>query len=647
VIFLSIFIAILEYSLACLCIGVLLLHGFGHSLKRNHTTSAGTELASAYLVGQGILANIWVLMALRGWFSSINVGTLVFLLAVTGIVLSRKLIFEFIKQVGSIFNQSKREKPSWKLIIVLTLLICAAWSTSLGRSPIGDGSAFYLPLAKVTADSHRLQLLPGYEELTSIGLQGEMHFAALMSMGSVGAAQLFSWPTILAGAILLLALGKNAGVSRRGQWLMLAILFTSSALIELSGTGKTDLFAAALGMAAYYWAIRIRDFQGSSIFWRVGLFTGLTLVAKISYMVTFLPSIGIIILWGYYERSRRAGLQASNFANWLPSILIGITGLFMAIIPHLVKNHVLFENPLAPFGTGTSGIQDQTWSGPETTRRILFTIPFALTFGEYWAQMGNVSPLALAFAPLAVLLPRPRRVIDSPLFIITISSMIGILTWFILRPSVVAPRYYMACLLLLIIPAARAADFVASHGSGAKVLQSTVLTVTILAIIAHGSYYLDRAFFPKQTFSYLSNRLSECEKAPKYCGMITIINNSIGPGERLFTNTFVRYWLRADLIQCALTTEERNAYRNLDTPEQRWSFIFGRGFRYIPSLPPTDGLESVLINKDLEHVPNWLKITRIVDGDNILLELHSTDPSHKILVDCNQMKSLAWELSNK
>ena len=633
------------YSFACLFVGGSALRILSSENTENLSISAGTELATAYLLGQGILANIWLLIALYGDFSPIIVGIIVSLLTIGGIAQNYKLIFHFIQQLTNIYNESKSEPAGWKLIIVLTLLICMAWGTSLGRSPIGDGSAFYLPIAKLIAVTHQLAPLPGFEELATLGLQGEMHFAALMSLGSPGAAQLFSWPTILAGAILLLALAKNVGLKRHGQWLVLAMLFTSSAVVELSGSGKIDLFAAALGLAAYYWAIRIREVNRSSIFWLVGLFTGLAVIAKISYVVTFGPSLAIIIIWSYSSWSRQAGVQIFNTEKLLQCILIFVSGLLIAIIPHLVKNYILFQNPFAPFGSTAGGLQDQTWYGPETTRRILFTIPFALTYGDYWAQLGNLTPLVLAFSPLALFLPKPSRIMNSPLFIVTISAIIGVMTWFIVRPSVLAPRYLMACLLLLIIPAARAAEFITSIPVRPTVLYRTIIAITIVTLINHGWYYLDRVFFPKQTYQYLSGQLTECEKATGYCRIITIINNSVEPGARLFTKTFARYWLRSDLIQCTATTDEINAYKSLDTDEQRWSFIYGRGFRYIPILYFTDPLQNI-IHEDLKHIPNWLNVTRIEDGKNILLELRSIDPSHQPGVGCTQISPPAWGLFN-
>ena len=74
---------------------------------------------------------------------------------------------------------------------------------------MGDAAAFYMILPKIMANSHELIPVPGYESFMSVGLQGEMHYAALMVLGSADAAQLFEWPTILAGAVIFLAIGSK------------------------------------------------------------------------------------------------------------------------------------------------------------------------------------------------------------------------------------------------------------------------------------------------------------------------------------------------------------------------------------------------------------------------------------------------------
>jgi len=643
VFFLELVLVTVEYAFACLGIGYFAWWVIG--IRNIEAKLSSTiRLTTLFLLGHGILANIWLLIALAGWFSPIVVQTTSLCLAISGIASNYKIILESFRNVTGIIAVSFKSPLGWKLVFGLTILLCLSWITSLGRSPFGDGSDFYLAIARVVANSHRLRPLPGYEEFTSIGLQGEMHFAALMSLGSPDAAQLFPWPVTLAGAIMLLALAGRAGLGRYGQWLILTMLFTSSAVVELSGSGKIDLFATALGFAAYYWAARVRDADGHMTTWLAGLFMGLALLAKISYIVTFIPSMAIIILWGLLSKNPGQCSYNARFRRLLPGAVACMAGFLIAIAPHLIKNQALFENPFAPFGTGKTGFEDQTWYGPATIKRILFTLPFALTYGEYWAQLGNISPLVLAFSPLLLYAPKPQTPRHSLLFILSISATTGLLCWFALRPSVLAPRYFMACLLLLIIPAAAGTEAILFRQPKSKIFNTIIVSITVLTILATGTYQLNRSFFPDLTFRYLIGDASRCEKEPEYCQTMTL-NSLAQPGARVFLDNHLRYWLGPDLIQCALTRDEIKSYIGLETPEQRWSFIYGRGFRLVPIFNIPHSTER-LVRADLEHIPAWLDVLKIENGNDILLQLISTDESHKPLVGCKQTSPPAWDLFN-
>ncbi len=605
--------------------------------------SPGISLATAYLLGQGLLANIWALLAVYSRFTPMIVIPTIFILSICGILLSYKDIIVLSHKIKTIPSEYSW---TWRVLISLVIILVLAWITSLGRSIIGDGSSFYLAIAKVIANSHRLQPLPGYEDLTSIGLQAELHFAALMLLGSPGAAQLFAWPIFLAGAVMLLALSRKAGVTWRGQWLILAMLFTSSAVIQLSGTGKTDLFATSLGFAAYFWATEIRNERKTMAAWLTGLLIGLTLIAKISYILSFIPSMAILVIWSYLTKPSKPEKKRILIRKLIPLTAMILVGTTLALTPHFIKNDVLFNNAFAPLNEKASGWQDQSWNGPETTRRILANLPFSLTFGDYWAQIGNLSPLFLMFSPLIFLMPRQKFIFNNQVFIITLSALIGLTIWFIFRPTVFAPRYFMACLLLLSIPIAGSAEYLILGKS--KFFKIMIPAITILVLISSGLYHLNKVFFPRETFNYLTGRMSECDKALDYCSALNQINQTTKPGERLFTNTVYRYWLRTDLIECALTKNEVDAYRELESPEQRWSFIFGRGFTYIPLFYITNQIQDTILD-DLNYVPNWLVISKIdnpKDEKIHLIHMASRDPNHHAVVNCGQIDAPSWELVN-
>jgi len=308
-------------------------------------SSAGTRTATRFLLGQGLLANLWVILALMHVFSPLLVKGIIAGLLIVGVMSNYRLLVGTAKQLWGIGQEWLREKEDVKLFILAGLFIWLAWLASIGRPSTFDGTRFYLALPKVISTSEQLKPLPGFEDATSFGLQGEMHFAALMTMGSPESIQVFSWLTLTAGIICLLALGRRAGLHRRGQWLALAMILTSSAIIELSGSGKTDMYGAAFAFAAYYWAFRIegKDRMRASIL--TGLFGGLAIVAKISYAASFLPSLAVILVWRIFTQDAEKTLPT----RILTFVLIGISAI-LVVAPQPIKNQILFGNPLAPIG---------------------------------------------------------------------------------------------------------------------------------------------------------------------------------------------------------------------------------------------------------------------------------------------------------
>jgi hypothetical protein len=178
--------------------------------------------------------------------------------------------------------------------LVLLLVLLLGFVTLLPPTGGSDAEAFYLALPKLIAATHRLLPMPGgYEHFTQIGLQGEMHFAALMSVSNYHAAKLFVWPTSLAIGLMVMGLGKLVGLGRQGNYISIAILFTSTAFTNIIWDGKVDLFATAMGLSAYYWALQRTSVPGAVKM--AGLFTGLALVAKFSFIPTLLPGVMLLV----------------------------------------------------------------------------------------------------------------------------------------------------------------------------------------------------------------------------------------------------------------------------------------------------------------------------------------------------------------
>lgn len=630
-------VALIGYSIACLGVGLLLLKLLARQIEQVERVSAGTILATGFILGQGVLASLWLFLALAGWFSIEVVGILCFLFAVAGLYLGRGLFSRLQTQMGSIWHELREDTWGWQLIAGLTVVLCLLWFTSLARPLAGDGVAFYLVLGKIIAYSHRLIPMPGYETYTNIGLQGELHFAALMVLHSPEAAKLFSWPTISMAGIMLAALGRIAGMGRRGQWLTLSILFSSSALIWLSGWGKVDLFATPLGLAACYWAVQFRFARTKMALFLTGLFSGFSIVAKLSYAPVMVPTIGLLVLWGYETEFRNKSQWRSALRSFVSGSMVILAGLILALLPHLVKNGLLFHNPIAPIGSDGIGWLEQNWFGPVVTRRIVFTYPLALTYGSYFAQGGNLSPLILAFLPLAFYLPRPRSLLNSPLAMITLAGLTGTIVWVLYTPSVLAPRYILAVLLLLVLLPARSAEYISLHDQKPRLLAWAVIVATVVSLSAVGLYFLNHVFFPNGTIQYLTRTIDECDRDGEYCKALAAINRRAGPGERVYSANYYRYWLRPDLLQCVSASDDY---------AQDWLTLYQQGFRYLVVDRSTHGV--VLENLEMQSPPAWLELKLLHAGERLTVyELIYNEPPTSPLRTCRQTKPRAWDVVDR
>jgi len=443
----------------------------------------------------------------------------------------------------------------------------------------GDAVAFYMTLPKYMAHYERLTPLPGmYHNFTQVGLQGEMHYAALMALGSESAAKGFVWPTSLAGLGMLLAIGGMVGLRRRGKWIAVAMYFTSTAVTLISVDAKVDLFAAAMGVAGIYWALRTVDNPWSAA-GLCGLFTSLAAVAKFSYIGALVPGVFALLVWRCFS-VRRA---KSTILTGLGVLAIWGGCAFLAGVPHLVKNGVLFGNPLAPFVGGGNEWHVQNWfandGGEAIVRWIHMTYPLALVYGDYGMQYGTLSPLILAFFPLVMLSWRHAKPLRSPLFQVTVSAVFGLVVFTCLSPNVFAPRYVLAPLLILILPAAVGAQLALESGRRSRVLSVAILGAVIVVLL--GRLSLDVSRGGRDAVKYGVGRFVNPERLLPDCGSAEVLNAHAGDDEPVVLMSYYCYWVRPDLLRSCLTAEQLAPMGKLPTSKQRWKWLYQRGVRLI------------------------------------------------------------------
>lgn len=576
-----------------------------------------------YFLGQGVLASIFELLAIKGWFFNwlIWIISLVFaILAIIWVVANRLQWRSFFQAASLRWLQAPF---SWKILSLGLGILLLAGVTTLGSWFVIDGLAFYMAIAKLMAGTGRLIPLPGlYEAFSSVGLLAETLTAALMSMGMPNnSAKILSWANYLPTTVILYAIARQCKVSRRGALLSVIMATTSSAAVLLWGSGKTDLFALGPALAAVFCALQTQDARSrKGALGLSGVLAGFAFVFKLSYIVVLVPVLALIIGWPYIfeawalvQRKEIEKIKGILRLVLIDALIYGVA-IAIAMLPHFMKNLLLLDTVIG--ATYYSG-----WYSSKTIARILLSYPLALTYGNYWAQFGTISPLILAFIPLILYLKKPVDFKNNQLFCLSIGALLGLLLWMILFPSIFMPRYILVVLVLCAIaPAAAAAKVCSSH----KTL-SVLILLSILATMIYTPKATNRIF--KSFDSRLALNYPMCkdrehltaQPSEDYYWAFEAVNNVAPQNSKVLLLTYARFWLRADLLlndvysteDCPVSVNDERSAGNF------WSYILKNNISYV--VIDTTAFNQVSI-KDLKDAANArnLKIKVLFENDSLV-----------------------------
>jgi hypothetical protein len=638
------FIAAIFYLFACLSLGIFILDKF----KRHSSTFQPSELvfiSLSFILGAGIISSIWLLLALGGLFRLRFILPILAVCAISGFLCLRQVTARTIIQLKNIWTETRTYSWAWQCIAGLGLILLFLGLFSMVHWA-GDAVAFYLAVPKIVANSGRLSLLPAYEDFMSVGLQGEMHAAFFMKTGEPVFFKFFSGISSFATALILIGVSGKAGLKRKGKWLVLAAYVTSSAVFTIIGDGKTDIIAASVGIAAYYLAITNGPVS------LIGVLCGLAGTMKLSYIVTIFPGIAFLEIW-HQIKNKGQIKKPKNNGQGLKNILIkGIQiggWCLLAALPHFIKNGLLLNAPFAPITGNGIGWMNQDFFGPETTKRLLVLYPLALSWGKFWGQGGNLSPLLLAFSPLALFVPKPRKWLSHSLIAIIIAGLIGMGCWILRFASVLAIRYYFPTLLLFFPACMRCAEYVLTQDTKPKFLKFSSMSCVITILISTGLFSFRNYYNPSRITDLFTGSVTTCDwdwmPGNGYCIAHNEINQIARPGARVYLATWYRYWLNPDLIQC--TNGISDIYLGNLNSESLWENIYERGFEYLI----TDGSRPQL-DPEKQTLPKWISAERLNPIDQSIgvykLEFRDVPPMIKVEVECIRIEdSSQWKLVQK
>ena len=140
----------------------------GVSRMKWRDLSAAALLATVLLVGQGLLASVWLVLGLTGTFTQpIIVGLLGLSLLIGAVVIRREFGDISRRLWAQMVNHLSGLQAPVRFVAVLVLLVVAILGTFNAILPVrfgaGDGIFFYMVLPKMMAASGMLALVSGYE----------------------------------------------------------------------------------------------------------------------------------------------------------------------------------------------------------------------------------------------------------------------------------------------------------------------------------------------------------------------------------------------------------------------------------------------------------------------------------------------------
>jgi len=111
-------------------------------------------LATAFLLGQAILANVWLVLGLQAWFNQ-NMILLVLLASmVAGLPFARSGIAGLPSKISEQIGWWSRQRVTVRLIIAASLFLFMLLGIgAFVRPPVGDAEAFYMAYPKIIAAS--------------------------------------------------------------------------------------------------------------------------------------------------------------------------------------------------------------------------------------------------------------------------------------------------------------------------------------------------------------------------------------------------------------------------------------------------------------------------------------------------------------
>ena len=641
------FVGIIIFSSACVSLGMFIEKTLRLNLQKSSSTrlSKLAFICTNFLIGHGVYSLIFITLASVYQITS----KYVYLLLLAGLLLGIGQLKQSISELFTTMDPGSEDETkdkNYKYIywLSLSILIFSIFCSTARLSY--DSTAIYFSDAKITALNGKTNFFMNDTFAVSV-FQTAIQYTALILSFSDQSARLFSWVCGIVMIILSMAIGERMGLSRKALYILIMLMATTTAFVDLMGDGKVDLISSAPAIAAIYWMVSESKNKtpNTSILLLVGFFCGLAIVGR--PFNAFL--LGIFAVLFYFQTffskidSFRTGFKPSFISLFWIGIGVSVIGLY-----HIAANWMILGEPFA-FITSVSKINPSTgpWDfSPQTIVLFRLFYPFVATYLNTPQSLGNMSPIIIAFIPM-VFLPELRKNIhiSKELRNLAIISLVTLLLWIFLFFTVLEFRYVLFLWIIIFIPLAEIVAGLLEYEDHAFRTTLSALIIGLL-IFSNGRaiYTVIDTYSPIDKFGN-----PQCTDS-RFCEYLKSINGAAAPGDRVLTLSAFRYYLRTDLFACSTGHDE---YQRLQTASKigssaLWEEIYRQGYKYIAyENDYTTRHVQLEIIPSSENKPSWIDLEPIFtepEEFQIAYKINVSNPPIKPEMDCQKNSAGVWEV---
>ena len=442
-------VAKLSLLLCLVIIMILIGRGIWHRFRLPADGWAEECLLSAGL-GAGIFMMVLFGLGLLGGWSSRGLGGLCILGAVGGVAANLSWLRDVMHRPFRPWRFSTW--PAWDRVFfgMLAVFLLLYMISALGPETSYDSLAYHLAIPQQWLIYHRIIPTPNYC-FSGIPFNMELLYGLALALSGPELPKLLHYACGVGTLGVIYILSKR--YASRLSGLIACLIMVSPLMIALEfGRSSVDLgstFFSLLAANAF-----LKGMVPASVSdqrrWLIlsGVFCGLTMGTK--YVTwTLLPSLGVALWWT--ERARGRG----NVRHLLITEGLILVPACVLVLPWLIKNIFVFENPFYPFFNtfwpSPSGSLSN-WAGlfSEGSR----SLRGLLTWKGFWAYLKNpwattmqgdfLGPAFLLFLPwLWYLRGTGSRI--KPLIRVFLSL------WILLSIGTFLPRFWLSALVLLAV----------------------------------------------------------------------------------------------------------------------------------------------------------------------------------------------------